>query len=383
MPLSLNMTRTEADAFTPGINRSPFKPAWWLHNAHLQTLYPSMFRRVAAPARVRERLVLRDGDWLYLDWRLPKAWMGSARPLVVIVHGLSGCSGSHYVIGLQRALEAQGWASVAVNCRGATGEANDTVKAYHAGAHDDLADVMAAVYERYPDVPLALVGYSLGGAISLNYLAREICPPSLFAASAVSVPLLLGACADRLDQGFSRVYRKHLLGLLQQSWVRKADHLAALGDEEMASHIRELLAQGPFTSFRSFDDVLVAGLHGFASGEDYYTRCSPRQSLAGIKVPTLLLQAADDPFLTPECFPTARELSPSVHLEIAPCGGHVGFVEAGEHWREPRYYLERRIPEFLTHLAAQFDQPKVLSLRAQGDQVSRLRAGAAAGVVNA
>ena len=367
------MTRTEQNTFSPGINCSPLKPAWWLHNAHLQTLFPSLFRQVVPLSRVRERVTLSDGDWLYVDWRLPKAWMGSGLPLIAIVHGLSGCSGSHYVMGLQRALDDLGWASVAINCRGATGEPNDSPRAYHAGAHDDLADILTALYERYPDVPLGLVGYSLGGAISLNYLARERTPPNLFAASAVSVPLLLGACADRLDQGFSRVYRKHLLGLLQQSWVRKAEHLAARGDTEMAKHIGDRLAHGPFTSFRQFDDVLVAGLHGFKNGEDYYQRCSPRQSLAGIQLPTLLLQALDDPFLTPDCFPTARELSPTVSLEIAPSGGHVGFIEAGDSWREPRFYLERRIPEFLQLHAAKFNVPKVLTPRAQGEQVSRLR----------
>ncbi|WP_206389724.1 hydrolase [Amnimonas aquatica] len=345
------MSHSPADAFTPGISRSPFQPAWWLNNPHLQTLYPPMFRQVATPGRVRERVTLSDGDWLYLDWRLPKSWMGKRQPLVVIVHGLTGNSQSQYVLGLQHALDAIGWASVAMNCRGATGEANDRPRAYHAGAHDDLADVMRLVRERYTDVPLALVGYSLGGAISLNYLALEKPPERLFAAVAVSVPLLLGACADRLDQGFSRVYRKHLLAELCKAWERKAGRLQALGDEEMAAHIRERLAQGPFTSFRTFDDVLVASLHGFRDGEDYYTRCSPRQRLGDITVPTLLLQAADDPFLAPECFPSARELSATVQLEISPRGGHVGFVEAGSSWREPIYYLERRIPQFLQAMA--------------------------------
>ena len=133
---------------------------------------------------MRERVTLSDGDWLYLDWRLPKSWMGKRQPLVVIVHGLTGNSQSQYVLGLQHALDAIGWASVAMNCRGATGEANDRPRAYHAGAHDDLADVMRLVRERYTDVPLALVGYSLGGAISLNYLALEKPPERLFAAVA-------------------------------------------------------------------------------------------------------------------------------------------------------------------------------------------------------
>lgn len=341
------MNESDRDAFPAGLIRSPFRPAWWLHNAHLQTLYPSLFRRVDVPARVRERLTLADGDWLYLDWRLPRQWVGSGLPLAVILHGLSGSSQSQYVVGLQRALEAKGWASVAMNCRGATGEPNDLPQAYHAGAHGDLAEVLAAVHERYPDVPMCLVGYSLGGAMTLNCLALSALPKTLFAAVAVSVPLQLDACADRLDQGFSQVYRKHIMGLLLKGWQRKAEHLEARGDRDMADFIRQRLAEGPFTSFRVFDDRLIAELHGFADAEDYYARCSPRQRLSRIGVDTLLLQAMDDPFLTPECFPMARELSPTTTLEIAGRGGHVGFIEAGESWREPVYYLERRIPEFL------------------------------------
>ncbi len=344
-------------AFTPGISRGPFQPAWWLNNSHLQTLFPAMMRRITPLPRVREKLGLADGDWLCLDWRLPKAWMGSGSPLVVIVHGLTGSSQSQYVLGLQQALDEIGWASVAMNCRAATGEPNDRPRAYHAGAHDDVAEVMKTVAERYPEVPVALVGYSLGGAMTLNYLAREKTPANLFAATAVSVPLMLGPCADRLDQGLSRIYRKHLLNELCKTWSRKADRLAQLGDEEVAAHIRERLAQGPFMSFRVFDDVLMAGIHGFRNGEDYYTRCSPRQSLRGITTPVLVLQAADDPFLAPECMPTTRELSPAVHLEISPRGGHVGFIEAGTHWREPRYYLERRIPHFLRTMLAESARP--------------------------
>lgn len=341
------MNESDRETFPAGLIRSAFRPAWWLHNAHLQTLYPSLFRHVDVPARVRERLTLTDGDWLYLDWRLPRQWVGSGLPLAVIVHGLSGSSQSQYVVGLQRALEARGWASVAMNCRGATGEPNDHAQAYHAGAHGDVAQVLRAVHERYPEVPLSLVGYSLGGAMTLNCLALEALPATLFAAVAVSVPLQLDACADRLDQGFSRVYRKHIMGLLLKSWSRKAEHLAARGETDMAEHIRQRLAEGPFTSFRVFDDRLIAELHGFESGDDYYARCSPRQRLSRIGVDTLLLQAMDDPFLTPECFPMARELSPTTTLEIAGRGGHVGFIEAGPNWREPVYYLEQRIPEFL------------------------------------
>ena len=339
------------EVFTPGLSRSPFKPAWWLHNAHLQTLYPALFRQLDVPSRVREKVTLADGDWLYLDWRLPKGWKDSGLPLTVIIHGLSGCSGSQYVVGLQKALELLGWASVAMNCRGATGEANDTPRAYHAGAHDDLAQVMALVAERYASVPLSLVGYSLGGAMTLNYLATMPLPASLFAATAVSVPLDLAACADRLDHGFSQIYRKHLLDNLMRAWRRKVAKLRVLGRVDDAERIEHLLALGPFNSFRAFDDAVVAPLHGFHSAEDYYARCSPLQNLANIHCPTLIMQAADDPFLAPSCFPQANALSPALYLDVSPQGGHVGFVAAGEHWRAPVYFLEQRIPAFLDSMA--------------------------------
>lgn len=340
-------TQAEASAFIPGLSRSPFKPAWWLHNAHLQTLYPTLFRKLEAPACVREKVALSDGDWLYLDWHLPKDWKDSGMPLTVIVHGLSGCSGSHYVMGLQKALAQRGWASVAMNCRGATGEANDLPRAYHAGAHDDLAAVMRLVAERYETVPLSLVGYSLGGAMTLNYLATMPLPAHLFAATAVSVPLDLASCAERLDQGLSQIYRKHLLDNLMRAWRRKVVKLRVVGRDVDAERVEHLLALGPFNSFRAFDDAVIAPLHGFHSADDYYARCSPLQHLDRIHCPTLIIQAADDPFLTPRCFPEASTLSPSIYLDVSPQGGHVGFVSAGEQWRDPVYFLEQRIPAFL------------------------------------
>ncbi|MEO6699110.1 MAG: hypothetical protein ABIR53_05660, partial [Paraperlucidibaca sp.] len=178
-------------------------------------------------------------------------------------------------------------------------------------------------------------------------LATMPLPAHFFAATAVSVPLDLASCADRLDQGFSQVYRKHLLDALMKSWHRKVLKLRSLGRNEDAERIEHLLALGPFNSFRAFDDAVVAPLHGFHSAEDYYARCSPLQNLARIHCPTLIIQATDDPFLTPKCFPEASALSPSLYLDVSPQGGHVGFVAAGEHWRDPVYFLEQRIPAFL------------------------------------
>lgn len=335
--------------FTPGLSRSPFQPAWWLRNPHMQTLYPALFRTVPRLRRVREKLNLSDGDWLHIDWHLPRAWANSGLPLVIIVHGLSGSSDSQYVLGMQHAFDSMGWASLAMNCRGST-EPTASLRAYHAGAYADVAAVIAAVTERYADVPLALIGFSLGGAMSLNYLAHQQQPPQLFAAAAVSVPLDLAACSARLDQGFSRVYRKHLLKELMHYWQAKQVALQTAGKTDDATRLATLLAQGPFQRFYDYDRDLIAPLHGFGSAEDYYQRCSPLPQLKHISIPTLVLQAADDPFLAPACFPMLSDLSPSIYLDVSPQGGHVGFV-TGKDWRQPVYFLEQRVPEFMQAMA--------------------------------
>lgn len=326
---------------------SEFKPAWWLRNGHLQTLYPAMLRPAPVLPRVREKLRLRDGDWLHLDWRLPRGWRDGDAPLVLVMHGLAGCSGSAYVVGLQQALEAQGWASVAMNGRGASGEPNDHARAYHAGAHDDVADVLHQLAQRYPDRVLAIVGFSLGGVMTLNALAHETLPPQLRAAAAVSVPLDLAACSARLDQGFSRLYRRHLLQEMHRFWQRKAQHLARQGQAEPARFLRQRLARGPYPSFRAFDDAIMSVMHGFDGVQDYYRRCSPLAALGQIRRPTLILQAADDPFLAGPCYPAQSGLPAGLTLEVTAGGGHVGFVEAGSRPRQPRFYTDRRVPAFL------------------------------------
>lgn len=329
-----------------------FRPAWWLGNGHLQTLYPAMLRPPQPLPRVRERLRLRDGDWLYLDWRLPRAWRDGDAPLVLVIHGLAGCSGSQYVLGLQRALDAQGWASVAMNCRGATGEPNDHARAYHAGAHDDVADVLRQLVQRYPDRTLAVVGFSLGGVMTLNALVHEELPAQVKAAAAVSVPLDLAACSARLDQGLSRIYRRHLLAEMHRFWQRKAGHLAQRGETEVARFLRQRLARGPHPTFRAFDDAIMSVMHGFDGAQDYYRRCSPLAVLPQIRRPTLILQAADDPFLAAPCYPAITSLPAAVELEVTAGGGHVGFVEAGSRLRQPTFYTERRLPAFLASALA-------------------------------
>ncbi len=342
--------------FPPGLYRSPFRPAWWLRNAHAQTMFSSLFRRPPVLSREREKISLPDGDWVYVDWLLPQHWRAELAPLVLIVHGLSGSSDSHYVRGLQQVLLAMGWGSVAMNCRGATGGPNGLPRAYHAGASDDVRAVLDALSARHPDAPLAVVGYSLGGNMTLKLMAELGADRRVFAAAAVSVPLLLGACADRMDSGFSQVYRRHMLGALLEGWEQKVGYLAAAGQPQAAQRLRQHLALGPFDSFWHFDDKLMAPLHGFSDVHDYYRRCSSRQFLGAIQIPTLVIQAADDPFMSASVIPGPEELSGQVHFELAGQGGHVGFIQGGNPAR-PDYYLERRIPQFLQQKYALLPKP--------------------------
>lgn len=331
--------------FTPGLFDSTFRPAWWLRNSHAQTLFSTFFRRPPLLLRQREELRLPDGDFLDIDWHLPAGWAGDA-PLVLVVHGLSGSSESHYVLGLQVALATRGWASVAMNCRGASGRPNNRLRAYHAGASDDILAVLQHMASIHPQAPRALVGYSLGGSMALTLMGQQQAEAPVFAAVAVSVPLRLQLCANRMDQGFSRVYRRHFMETLVPVWHEKARHLARLGDHVAANHVQQQLARGPFDSFWQYDNELIAPLHGYQDVHDYYHRASPGQFLSQIVQPTLVIQAADDPFMTPAVLPTAQELSSAVHFELSRQGGHVGFIEGGTP-RRPTYYLERRIPDFL------------------------------------
>jgi hypothetical protein len=315
------------------ISPSDFRPAWWLPNAHLQTLWPTLFRPGLKAALRRERLELPDGDFLDLDWTA-----GDTGPVVVVLHGLEGSSRSPYAQGMLSALQERGWRAVLMHFRGCSGEPNRLVRWYHSGETSDLAFVIEWLRQREPEAPLAAVGYSLGGNVLLKWLGERGEQAPLAAAVAVSVPFDLKKCAIRLEKSFSCLYQWKLLRSLQRNIRRKFSLLpcpVALADLHRVK------------TFREFDDLVTAPLHGFASADDYYARSSSRQYLEGIRIPTLILHALDDPFMTPDAVPGSSELSPSVTLELSERGGHVGFVEGNWPWT-PNHWLERRIPRYLS-----------------------------------
>lgn len=319
-----------------------FRPAAGLSNPHLQTLWGPLWRKLPMLERNRERLWLADGDFLDLDWH------GSHQadaPLVLVLHGLTGSSHSPYVKGLQLSLQARGWASVALNWRGCSGEPNLLPRSYHSGASEDLAEVVAHLRAQRPLAPLYAVGYSLGGNVLLKYLGESAAASGLEAAVAVSVPFRLDQCADRIGQGFSKVYQAHFMREMLAYVQLKQRHFRDLGHREGLATLDRLGPLRNLRTFWDFDGQVTAPLNGFNDAQDYYRRSSSRYYLGQNRTPTLIIHSSDDPFVAGHSLPATSELAPRTLLELHTRGGHVGFVEGS--LRNPSYYLERRIPQWL------------------------------------
>lgn len=322
--------------------KTTFKPAWWLSNSHLQTIYPALLRNTPNPPEYRrERLNTPDHDFVDIDY----CGTGN-QPLIILLHGLTGSSQSGYIKGLQATLLKHGFRSAALNFRGCSGQSNNRARCYHSGETEDIHFFYQTLRQREPDTPLGVVGFSLGGNVLLKWLGEQGGQLQLFGAVAVSVPLLLGVCATKLDNGFAKLYRGALLKDLKTYMQIKLQHLENLGQVQDAMKVRDLGDLSAIGSFWEYDDRVVAKLHGFDDVHDYYRRSSSRQYLSSIEVPTLLIQAIDDPFMTREVLPEQDEISPHVQLEFTQHGGHVGFI-AGLIPFRPQYWLDQRIPEFL------------------------------------
>jgi len=249
---------------------------------------------------------------------------------------------SHYAAGIMHALHARGLRAVLMHFRSCSEEPNRLARSYHSGETGDIAHVVDVLRGRHPSTPLAGVGYSLGGNVLLKWLGETGPHNRLTQAVAVSVPLRLDRAAERLEHGASRLYQAYLLRSLRRSVGRK------FRDRDLTPPLalRELRR---LRTFRAFDDAITAPLHGFRDAEDYYTCSSSRPFLGDIRVPTLILQSEDDPFLTPDALPGEEELASAVTLELSPRGGHVGFVTGRWPWRA-RYWLEERILQQLQPL---------------------------------
>ena len=306
----------------------PFRPAWWLPGAHLQTIVPNVCRLRRAPMLRRQSVTLPDGDFLLLDWG-----PDPGGPIVVLLHGLGGSSRSAYARVLMRALHESGFWACTMHFRGATGEPNRRLRSYHMGEAEDPAFVLSELRRRYNPRKLAAVGVSLGGSALLHSLAASGQEAAVDCAVAISVPFRLHQAEERLNRGWSRLYQRHILHQLRRMWQ---DKCRALARPDLAADLHDI------RNFRDFDARITAPVHGYADADDYYDRASSVQALRNIRVPTLLIHSLNDPFMTPESLPSPEELSPCVTLETHRAGGHAGFME-----NSGRSYLERRVPGYL------------------------------------
>lgn len=308
---------------------SSFSPPAWLRNGHFQTILPALLPRQFSGRIERERLELEDGDFLDLDWQRH----GNSR-VVILSHGLEGSSRNDYILGMSQALQRAGWDTLAWNFRGCSGEPNRLLRFYHSGETGDLGRVIRHSARQYEQI--ALVGFSLGGNLTLKYLGEAPPHPAICAGAAISAPIDLASCARELDERrANRVYLRRFLTTL----IAKVEEKARRFPELDASQARTT------ASFREFDDRYTARIHGFRDAQDYWTRSSARPLLPRITVPTLLINPRNDPFLGPGCYPEPEaEANPHFYLEMPDSGGHVGFLDLAnglERWSE------RRVAEFL------------------------------------
>jgi uncharacterized protein len=349
----------------------PYRRAWWLRGAHLQTIGGWLLRPRGGIGFHRERLDTPDGDFVDLDFVTPASGDGArgrageesaATPLVLVLHGLEGGSRALPALQALREIAARGMQGIAMNFRSCSGEPNRTARFYHAGDTEDLTLVFEWLTRRFPQSPLGLLGYSLGGNVLLKYLGERGANAAgrIRAAAAVSVPYDLDAGARQLERGMGRIYGAHFLRSLRRKYREKRHLVGNRCDVGRVATSRTI---------REFDDRATAPLHGFRDVEHYYTSSSSAAFLARIRVPTLLLHSADDPFLPSEAMPYAQA---HANPHLIPCftehGGHMGFI-GGPHPWAIEYWAEAEAARFLAHHLATGGRAHASAARAVGPAV--------------
>ncbi|ALJ01186.1 alpha/beta hydrolase [Rufibacter tibetensis] len=303
----------------------------YLFKGHFQTILPSTLRRLPPVKYLRERIVTPDQDFLDLDWSRV-----NSTTLVVLSHGLEGDTHRPYMKGMVRAMNIAGWDALAWNFRSCSGEPNHQLHSYHMGAVEDLDLVVRHALASGLYQTIYLVGFSMGGNLTLNYLGQwtDRVPAQVERAAVFSVPCHMKSACTQLAKPTNRIYMRRFLKSLHEKLKEKSQRFEV-----------DLTGYEKITTFEQFDDRYTAPFHGFESAADYYERCSSISHLHKIKIPTLLVNAQNDPFLSKECFPVEQaKQNPHFYLETPKEGGHVGF---SEDFLKGLYYSERRAVEFL------------------------------------
>jgi predicted alpha/beta-fold hydrolase len=299
-------------------------------NAHAETIIPSIFRKINISYQ-RERFTLADSDFIDLDW------VKENKPnLIILFHGLEGSSQSQYIKGFVNTFSKQNFDCCAVNFRSCSGQNNKLLRSYHSGASEDMHEVISHVLATNHYQRIYLVGFSLGGNVLLKYLGENKfqISPLVQAAIAFSVPIDLSAGATKLAQLSNGLYMRIFLNSLNTKLKEKAKVFPGKLDIADLDKIK---------TFQEWDNRFTAPINGFEDAADYYQKSSSKQYLKNIVIPTLLVNALNDPFLPSACFPVEAEISQSVIFESPSYGGHCGFAID---WPNGNYYSEQRALQF-------------------------------------
>lgn len=306
---------------------STYSAPFFLPGGHLQTIVPS-FRIVKGVRYQRERFTTEDDDFLDLDW----CKSGNNR-IALLSHGLEGNTERPYILGMVRAFTRHGWDALAWNYRGCSGEVNRKLRWYHSGETGDLHSVISHIIAQNAYKQIALIGFSLGGNMTLKYLGEQgsSIHPLISGAATFSVPTDLKSGALKLAKKSNYIYMRRFLKSLHEKICAKMQMLPGQINDEGFSKIK---------TFMDFDNRYTAPIHGFRDADDYFAKASSRQFLDRIRIPTLLVSAKNDPFLAPPSFPYEEaERNPQLFFEAPDSGGHNGFFtigNGGEYWLETR-----------------------------------------------
>lgn len=325
---------SDIETFVP---EPPFVPARGLKSAHAQTIFATLLRSSRMPSVVEERWELPDGDFVDVS----RIHAAASQPHVLVLHGLESSASAGYVVATLRAIHARGWGAFAMNFRSCGTEMNRKARSYHAGETGDALEVLRRIRKAVRG-PIYAIGFSLGGSVLLKLLSETGDDSPIDAAAAVSVPFDLSACVDLIDNGggWLRLYRERFLIRMRKKAREKAKRFPDSFDLNEIKNARTL---------RHFDDAVTAPLHGFPSADVYYKDSSVGPRVAGIKRPTWVLNANDDPLIPASSIPVAAlNRNPFIQALQTPHGGHVGFV-AGARLR-PHYWAEAQAVNFLAHV---------------------------------
>lgn len=313
-----------------------YRPPRWQFNAHIQTIYPSLFRKIPVTYQ-RERVELADSDFLDLDWSYAGNQPG--KKLIIVTHGLEGDSTRHYVTGMIKKFNENGYDGLGWNCRSCSGEMNRLPRFYHHGDVDDIRFVVEYAIQKHHYEEVVLVGFSMGGSMTLRLLGDqpEKLPQQVKCGAAVSVPLDLYTSVFELYKPGRRFYMKRFINKLGRKIKQKA---VQHPDNPLLNHE----GYERIKNFEEFDNRYTARLYGFKDAHDFYKKAGAKPYLKHITRPTLIVQAQNDPFLSPECLDLGEaEHNPHVFLQVLHFGGHVGFMLSGSN----ETWVEKRVLDFV------------------------------------